>query len=100
MKAHITDAQLVPAAPQLVLPIRALRNRGVIASDRVLPEVLERRRGFRRVKSGIVRAFLLFLSQPLIWLYARKGPSPSQASVAGRKTPEIGSLSYGSPFCL
>ena len=49
MKAHITEAQLVVAEPQLVLPIRAQCNRRVIASDRVLPEVRERRRGLRKL---------------------------------------------------
>src|SRR6266567_2888815 len=71
MKAHITEAQLVMAAPQLVLPIRAQRNCGVIAPDRVFPEVRERRCGLRKLARKIRHRSSFFgvsLSEALIWL--------------------------------
>jgi hypothetical protein len=44
VKAHIPKSQFVVAAPQMALPVGAQRDGRVVAPDRVLPEVRERRR--------------------------------------------------------
>ena len=41
VKADMTKPQLVVASPQLFLPVRAQRYWGMIATDRVLPRMLE-----------------------------------------------------------
>ena len=58
VKAHITKAQLVVAAPQLRLPVGAQRERRVAAADGVFPRMRERRRRLRKVTNKMRHCFL------------------------------------------
>ena len=51
VEANVSEAELVVAAAELLLPIRAKREECMIASHRVLPGVLQRR-GRRRQTGG------------------------------------------------
>src|SRR5690606_8007109 len=49
VEADVPDAELVAAAAELGLPVRAERERGVAAPDGVIPDVRERRPGLAEV---------------------------------------------------
>ena len=64
VEANVSEAELVVAAAELLLPIRAKREERMIASDRVLPGVLQRR-GRRRQTGGEARGQTSLVAIPL-----------------------------------
>ena len=59
MEPHMLEAQLLMAAPELRLPVGAQRDRRMIASDRVLPEMWQRAAGFGNVTEELDHVYLL-----------------------------------------
>ena len=62
MKTNVLKTQLVMTTLQLALPISTLSDRRVITTDRVFPEMRERRRCFCQVTEEIDAAHALLIS--------------------------------------
>lgn len=59
MEPHMLEAQLLMATPELRLPVGAQRDRRMIASHRVLPEMWQRGAGFGNVTEELDHVYLL-----------------------------------------